>query len=164
TGVYVRASDDVFQTEIDKEVELAIDEADVVVFVVDVEAGVTGMDEEVANLLRRSEKPVFLAVNKVDNSKRETDAVEFYSLGFEAYYTISSSSGSGTGDLLDVVVNALPEEEEKDEKDIPRFAVVGRPNAGKSSFINALLGKDRFVVTDQPGTTRDSIDTRYDRF
>lgn len=164
TGGYVRGSDDVFQPEIDKQVELAIDEADVVVFVVDVETGVTGMDEEVANLLRRSKKPVFLAVNKVDNAKRENDAVEFYSLGFDAYYTISSSSGSGTGDLLDAVVDALPIEEEKDEKEVPRFAVVGRPNAGKSSFINALLGEDRFVVTDQPGTTRDSIDTRYDRF
>lgn len=164
TGGYLKGSDDVFQPEIDKQVELAIEEADVIIFVVDVETGVTGMDEEVANLLRRSEKPVFLAVNKVDNAARENDAVEFYSLGYETYYTISSSSGSGSGDLLDAVVEALPAEIVKEEEEIPRFAVVGRPNAGKSSFINALLGKDRFVVTDQPGTTRDSIDTQYDRF
>ncbi len=164
TGGYVKNSDDVFQPEIDKQVELAIDEADALIFVVDVEAGLTSMDEEVANLLRRSDKPVFLAVNKVDNAMRENDAVEFYGLGFEKYYTISSSSGGGTGDLLDAVVEVLPQKPEKDEEDIPRFAVVGRPNAGKSSFINALLGEDRFVVTNEAGTTRDSIDTRYDRF
>lgn len=164
TGGYLKNSEDVFQPEIDKQVELAIDEADVLIFVVDVQTGVTGMDVEVANLLRRSGKPVFLAVNKVDNAMRESDAVEFYSLGFESYYTISSSSGSGTGDLLDEVVKALPATVKKEEEDIPRFAVVGRPNAGKSSFINALLGEDRFVVTNEAGTTRDSIDTRYDRF
>src|SRR5699024_1564017 len=133
TGGYVKNSDDVFQPEIDKQVELAIDEADALIFVVDVEAGLTSMDEEVANLLRRSDKPVFLAVNKVDNAMRENDAVEFYGLGFEKYYTISSSSGGGTGDLLDAVVEVLPQKPEKDEEDIPRFAVVGRPNAGKSS-------------------------------
>lgn len=164
TGGYVKNSEDIFQPEIDKQVILAIEEADALIFVVDVETGVTGMDQEVANLLRRSEKPVFLAVNKVDNSMRENDAVEFYALGFETYYTISSVSGSGTGDLLDAVAAVLPEEEEKEEEEIPRFAVVGRPNAGKSSFINALLGQERFVVTDEPGTTRDSIDTHYDRF
>lgn len=164
TGGYVKHSEDVFQPEIDKQVELAIEEADALIFVVDVETGLTSMDEEVANLLRRTEKPVFLAVNKVDNAMRENDAVEFYALGFETYYTISSSSGSGTGDLLDALVKVLPKNEMNNEEDIPRFAVVGRPNAGKSSFINALLGKDRFVVTDQAGTTRDSIDTRYDRF
>src|SRR5699024_7505222 len=152
-------SEDVFQPEIDKQVELAIEEADALIFVVDVETGLTSMDEGVANLLRRTEKPVLLAVNKVDNAMRENDAVEFYALGFETYYTISSSSGSGTGDLLDAVVKVLPKNEMNNEEDIPRFAVVGRPNAGKSSFINALLGKDRFVVTDQAGTTRDSIDT-----
>ncbi|OAB76003.1 ribosome biogenesis GTPase Der [Cochleicola gelatinilyticus] len=165
TGGYVRGSDDVFEAEIDKQVELAIDEADVIIFMVDVESGVTGMDEEVAKLLRKSKKPFFLAVNKVDSAMRENDAVEFYSLGVEKYYTISSINGSGSGDLLDDLVKALPEKEERTEEDeLPRFAVVGRPNAGKSSFINALIGEDRYIVTDIAGTTRDSIDTKYNRF
>lgn len=164
TGGYVRGSDDVFEAEIDKQVELAIDEADAIIFVVDVESGVTGMDEDVANLLRRVDKPVFLAVNKVDNAMRENDAVEFYSLGLGEYYTIAGMSGSGTGELLDAVVEALPEKEEKVEETLPRFAVVGRPNAGKSSFINALIGEDRYIVTDVAGTTRDAIDTKYNRF
>jgi len=164
TGGYVVGSDDVFEAEIDKQVELAIDEADAIIFMVDVEAGVTGMDEEVAQLLRRSEKPVFLAVNKVDSSNRLHDAVEFYALGFEKYYTISGMNGSGSGELLDDLVLALPDDPDEKKDDLPRFAVVGRPNAGKSSFINALIGEDRFVVTDIAGTTRDSIDTRYNRF
>ena len=164
TGGYVVGSDDVFEAEIDKQVELAIDEADAIIFMVEVESGVTGMDEDVAQLLRKSRKPVFLAVNKVDNSKRAQDAVEFYSLGFERFYTISSINGGGTGDLLDDLVKALPEAVEADEETLPRFAVVGRPNAGKSSFINSLIGEDRYIVTDIAGTTRDSIDTRYKRF
>ncbi len=164
TGGYVKGSDDVFEAEIDRQVELAIDEADAIIFMVDVEAGVTGMDQEVAQLLRKSKKPYFLAVNKVDSATRENDAVEFYSMGVEKYYTISSINGSGTGELLDDLVEALPEEEEREEETLPRFAVVGRPNAGKSSFINALIGEDRFVVTDIAGTTRDSIDTKYNRF
>ena len=164
TGGYVVGSDDIFEAEIDKQVELAIDEADAIIFMVDVETGVTGMDEEVAELLRKSGKPYFLAVNKVDSAKRENDAVEFYSLGVEKYYTISSINGSGSGDLLDDLVKVLPDEPENDEEQLPRFAVVGRPNAGKSSFINALIGQDRFVVTDIAGTTRDSIDTKYNRF
>ncbi|RDK89225.1 ribosome biogenesis GTPase Der [Marinirhabdus gelatinilytica] len=164
TGGYVVGSDDIFEAEIDKQVELAIDEADAIIFMVDVETGVTGMDEEVAELLRKSGKPYFLAVNKVDSAKRENDAVEFYSLGVEKYYTISSINGSGSGDLLDDLVKVLPDESENDEEQLPRFAVVGRPNAGKSSFINALIGQDRFVVTDIAGTTRDSIDTKYNRF
>lgn len=164
TGGYILGSDDAFEAEIDKQVELAIDEADAIIFVVDVETGVTGMDEDVAKLLRRVDKPVFLAINKVDNSKREQDAVEFYALGLGEYYTIASISGSGTGDLLDAVVKALPEKEEIEESDLPRFAVVGRPNAGKSSFINALIGEERYIVTDIAGTTRDSIDTKYNRF
>jgi len=132
---------------------------------VDVESGVTGMDEDVANLLRKVNKPVFLVVNKVDNAKRAEDAVEFYSLGLGEYYTIASINGSGTGDLLDALVKALPEkDEDKEEEVLPRFAVVGRPNAGKSSFINALIGEDRYIVTDIAGTTRDSIDTKYNRF
>ncbi len=164
TGGYVVGSDDIFEAEIDKQVELAIDEADAIIFMVEVESGVTGMDEDVAQLLRKSKKPVFLAINKVDNSKRAQDAVEFYSLGFERFYAISSINGGGTGDLLDDLVKALPEAVEADEQTLPRFAVVGRPNAGKSSFINSLIGEDRYIVTDIAGTTRDSIDTRYKRF
>ncbi len=165
TGGYVVGSDDIFEAEIDKQVELAIDEADAIIFMVDVESGVTGMDEDVADLLRKSKKPVFLTVNKVDNNKRAEDAVEFYSLGLGDYYTIASINGSGTGDLLDALVAALPEKEEEEaEEELPRFAVVGRPNAGKSSFINALIGEDRYIVTDIAGTTRDSIDTKYNRF
>ena len=164
TGGYVIGSDDVFEAEIDKQVELAIDEADAIIFMVDVESGITGMDEEVASLLRKIKKPIFLAVNKVDNNKRAADAVEFYNLGLGDYFTIAATNGSGTGDLLDAVVEALPEKEEEVEDDLPRFAVVGRPNAGKSSFINALIGEDRYIVTDIAGTTRDSIDTKYNRF
>lgn len=164
TGGYVKGSDDVFEAEIDKQVELAIDEADAIIFMVDVESGVTGMDQDVAELLRKVKKPVFLAVNKVDNNKRAEDAVEFYSLGLGDYFTIASINGSGTGDLLDALVEALPEEEEKEEETLPRFAVVGRPNAGKSSFINALIGEERYIVTDIAGTTRDAIDTKYNRF
>ncbi|MBT8296588.1 MAG: ribosome biogenesis GTPase Der, partial [Gramella sp.] len=164
TGGYVKGSDDIFEAEIDKQVELAIDEADAIIFIVDVETGVTSMDEEVANLLRKVNKPVLLAVNKVDNNKRLANAVEFYSLGLGEYFPIASTNGSGTGDLLDALIEALPEIEEEEESELPRFAVVGRPNAGKSSFINALIGEDRYIVTDIAGTTRDSIDTRYNRF
>lgn len=164
TGGYVVGSDDVFEAEIDKQVELAIDEADAIIFMVDVETGVTGMDEDVARLLRKVDKPVFLAVNKVDNNRRGEDAVEFYSLGLGDYYTIASINGSGTGELLDALVDALPDEPEIEEETLPRFAVVGRPNAGKSSLINALIGEERYIVTDIAGTTRDSIDTKYNRF
>ncbi|MCM5663701.1 ribosome biogenesis GTPase Der [Galbibacter mesophilus] len=164
TGGYVVGSDDIFEKEIDKQVELAIEEADVIIFVVDVATGVTGMDEEVAQLLRQVNKPVVMAVNKVDSAVREADAVEFYSLGLGEYYTISSINGSGTGELLDAVVELLPEDTGVEEEELPRFAVVGRPNAGKSSFINALLGEDRYIVTDIAGTTRDSMDTKYNRF
>ena len=164
TGGYVLGSDDIFEAEIDKQVELAIEEADAIIFMVNVEDGVTGMDEDVAKLLRKVNKPVFLVVNKVDNGKREEDAVEFYALGLGDYFTIASINGSGTGDLLDALVKALPEKEEVVEEELPRFAVVGRPNAGKSSFINTLIGKDRYIVTDIAGTTRDSIDTKYNRF
>lgn len=163
TGGYVVGSDDVFEKEIDRQVELAIQEADAILFMVDAETGVTGMDEDVARLLRRVQKPVFLVVNKVDNAKRREDAVEFYSLGLGDYYPISSINGSGTGELLDALIKVLPEAA-LPEENLPRFAVVGRPNAGKSSFINALLGEERYIVTDVAGTTRDSIDTKYDRF
>ncbi|WP_372918271.1 ribosome biogenesis GTPase Der [Salegentibacter sp.] len=164
TGGYIKGSDDVFEAEIDKQVELAIDEADAIIFMVDVETGVTPMDEDVATLLRKVEKPIFLAVNKVDNNKRLENAVEFYSLGLGEYFPIASTNGSGTGDLLDAVIEALPEQEAEEESELPRFAVVGRPNAGKSSFINALIGEDRYIVTDIAGTTRDSMDTKYNRF
>lgn len=166
TGGYVRGSDDVFEGEIRKQVELAIDESDVIIFVVDVEEGITPMDEAVAKLLRKVTKPVLLAVNKVDNGAREKDAVEFYNLGLGDYYSFASISGSGTGELLDALIDAFPEKPEpvQDEEELPRFAVVGRPNAGKSSIINALIGEDRYIVTDIAGTTRDAIDTKFNRF
>lgn len=164
TGGYVKGSDDIFEAEIDKQVELAIEEADAILFMVDVESGITGMDEDVAKLLRKVKKPVLLVVNKVDNAKRLENAVEFYSLGLGDYFPIASTNGSGTGELLDALIEALPEQEEEEETELPRFAVVGRPNAGKSSFINALIGEDRYIVTDIAGTTRDAIDTRYNRF
>ncbi|MEO8235592.1 MAG: ribosome biogenesis GTPase Der [Flavobacterium sp.] len=166
TGGYIRGSDDVFEGEIRKQVELAIDESDVIIFVVDVEEGITPMDDAVAKMLRKVTKPVLLAVNKVDNAMREKDAIEFYNLGLGEYYTFASISGSGTGDLLDALIDAFPVKPLPTQEEIvlPRFAVVGRPNAGKSSFINALIGKERFMVTDIAGTTRDAIDTKYDRF
>ena len=177
TGGYVKGSDDIFEAEIRKQVELAIEEADVLIFVVDVVEGITPMDEEVAKLLRKVTKPIFLVVNKVDNSMRQDDAIEFYNLGLGEYYNISSINGSGTGEILDALVKVLPEEalienkpdlaegeEAVIEEELPRFAIVGRPNAGKSSFINALIGEERNIVTDIAGTTRDSIDTTYNRF
>ena len=166
TGGYIKGSDDIFESEIRRQVELAIDEADAIIFVVDVEEGITPMDAEVAKLLRKVTKPILIAVNKVDNAMREKDAIEFYNLGLGEYFTIASISGSGTGELLDELVRVLPElpEVSEEEAALPRFCVVGRPNAGKSSFINALIGEDRFVVTDIAGTTRDAIDTKYNRF
>ena len=162
TGGYVEQSDDVFQKEIDKQVNLAIEESDIILFMVDASDGVTGMDQSIAKLLRRSQKPIFLVVNKVDNISK--NALEFYELGFSEIFSISSVSGSGTGELLDSLINKLPKDEELLEDTLPRFAVVGRPNAGKSSFINALIGEERYIVTDVAGTTRDSIDTHYNRF
>ena len=166
TGGYIVGSDDIFEGEIRKQVQLAIEESDIIVFVVDVEDGITPMDAEVAKILRKVKKPIFIAVNKVDNAMRVSDAVEFYNLGLGDYHTISSINGSGTGDILDAIVAKMPEPEEVDleKEELPRFAVVGRPNAGKSSFINALIGEDRNIVTDIAGTTRDSIDTKYNRF
>lgn len=166
TGGYIKGSDDVFEAEIRRQVELAIDEADAIIFMVDVEEGITPMDDEVAKLLRKVTKPVLLAINKVDNSMREKDAIEFYNLGLGEYFTIAGMSGSGTGELLDELVKKLPDAVAPDENEValPRFAVVGRPNAGKSSIINALIGEDRYIVTDIAGTTRDAIDTRYNRF
>lgn len=164
TGGYVEGSDDVFQKEIDKQVNLAIEEADAIVFMVDIEEGVTGMDQIIAQMLRRSQKPVFLTANKGDNNKRLENKSEFYVLGYENIYPVSAINGSGTGELLDDLVEALPDEQVREDDGLPRFAVVGRPNAGKSSFINALIGEERYIVTDVAGTTRDSIDTKYNRF
>lgn len=166
TGGYAIGSDDIFEEEIRKQVKLAIEEADLIVFVVNVEDGITPMDAEVAKVLRKVKKPIFTVVNKVDNAMREPDAVEFYNLGLGEYFTIASINGSGTGDLLDALAEKMPAHEEIDleAEELPRFAVVGRPNAGKSSFINALIGQDRNIVTNIAGTTRDSIDTKYNRF
>ncbi|MBL7967625.1 MAG: ribosome biogenesis GTPase Der [Prolixibacteraceae bacterium] len=165
TGGYAVNSEDSFEAEIRKQVMIAIEEADVILFVVDVENGVTDMDEEVASVLRRSSKKVFVAVNKVDNNSRIIDSHEFYSLGLGELYCISSMTGSGTGDLLDAIVAEFPEKvEEEIVENIPHFAIIGRPNVGKSSFINALTGEDRNIVTDIAGTTRDSIHTRYNKF
>lgn len=165
TGGYVVNSDDIFEAEINKQVHLAIDEADVILFLTDVEAGVTDLDDAIASILRRGKKPVLVAVNKVDNNNRIVDAQEFYSLGLGEIYCISSMTGSGTGDLLDVLVENFPKKEEEDEEhELPYLSVVGRPNVGKSSFINALIGEERNIVTNIAGTTRDSIHTRYNKF
>jgi GTPase len=165
TGGYVHGSDDIFEGEIRSQVAIAIEEADVLMFVVDVTMGVTDLDKEVANIVRRSNKSVLLVANKVDNHERIGLSGEFYVLGLGEVYCISSINGSGTGDLLDDLVKALPPAEEVEaEDDIPRIAVVGRPNVGKSSFVNALLGNERNIVTDIAGTTRDTINTRYKAF
>jgi GTP-binding protein len=169
TGGYITGSDDEFEGEIRKQVVLALEECDVIVFVVDVTQGITPMDEAVAELLRKSKKPIFLAVNKVDNAMREADTYEFYNLGLGDLYSFSAINGSGTGELLDALAKDMPAPEEfvegdQEKEELPRFAVVGRPNAGKSSFINALIGKERNIVTNVAGTTRDAIDTEYTRF
>ncbi len=164
TGGWVVNSDDIFEEEIRKQVQLATDEADVILFLVDGHNGVTDLDEAVAGILRRTKKPVILVCNKVDNNEVYL-AAEFYALGLGDPHCISAATGSGTGDLLDLIISSLPKNsEETPEENIPRFAVVGRPNAGKSSLINAFIGEDRHIVTDIAGTTRDSIYTRYDKF
>ncbi|MBP5668552.1 MAG: ribosome biogenesis GTPase Der [Salinivirgaceae bacterium] len=165
TGGYVTNSDDIFEGEIRKQVKLAVDEADVILFLTDVTGGVTDLDDDVAELLRKSRKPVVVAVNKVDNIDRQYLTGEFYSLGLGEIYAISAINGSGTGDLLDAIVAKFDRNKPADEvRDLPNVAVVGRPNAGKSSFINALLEQDRNIVTDIAGTTRDSINTVYNKF
>jgi GTPase len=165
TGGYVVNSDDVFESEINKQVHLAIEEADVILFVTDVELGITDLEDAIAVLLRRSRKKVLVAVNKVDNNMRIADAQVFYGLGLGEIYCISSMTGSGTGELLDEVVASFPEvSSEEEEHELPYISVVGRPNVGKSSFINTLLDEERYIVTDVAGTTRDSIHTRYNKF
>ncbi len=166
TGGWVVNSEDVFESEINKQVNLAIEQADEILFVVDAMNGVTDLDDHVAEILRKSRKPVILVANKVDSNDWLYNVPEFYSLGLGEPYPVSAVSGFGTGDLLDEVVAKLPEPDDDDEvmEDIPRFAIVGRPNAGKSSIINAFIGEDRHIVTDIAGTTRDSIYTRYNKF
>ena len=164
TGGYVEASEDLFEDEINRQVKLAINESDLILFMVNVEDGIHDLDREVADLLRRSGKKVIMVVNKVDNNQRLLDAPEFYSLGLGDYFPISSVNGSGTGDLLDEVVKHLPETIDEPEPDIPRVAIVGRPNVGKSSLANALLGEERNIVTPVAGTTRDSIYSKYNKF
>ena len=166
TGGWVVNSEDVFEGEINKQVELAIEQADVILFVVDAMNGVTDLDDHVARILRRSRKPVILVANKVDSNDWLYNVPEFYALGLGEPYPVSAVSGYGTGDLLDEVVKDLPEADGDDEQleEIPKFAIVGRPNAGKSSLINSFIGEDRHIVTDIAGTTRDSIYTRYDKF
>lgn len=164
TGGYVQNSDDIFEEEINKQVLLAIEESDVILFMVDVTCGIHEMDNAVASMLRRVKKKVILVVNKVDNNERLMDATEFYNLGLGDYFALSSMNGSGTGELLDEVVKNLPVEEPSLIPDLPRIAIVGRPNVGKSSLVNSLLGEERNIVTPLAGTTRDSIYTRYNKF
>ncbi|MEJ8758567.1 ribosome biogenesis GTPase Der [Pontibacter sp. H259] len=166
TGGYVHGSDDIFEGEINKQVELAIKEADVILFMVDVDAGITGLDEEFANVLRRTDKPIYVVANKADTNARAHQIGEFYSLGIDGeIFAISSQSGSGTGDLLDEVVKHFKDEGIEDPTaGIPKIAVLGRPNVGKSSFVNLLLGVERNIVTDIAGTTRDAIHSHYKAF
>ena len=166
TGGYTSNSDDVFEDAIRRQVVIAVEEADVVLFMCEAATGITDYDEEIADLLRRSKKPVVLCVNKVDSGEKMYDAYDFYGLGLGEVWSISAANGSGTGDLLDEIVRVLPEEsaEEEDHSDIPHIAIVGRPNVGKSSLTNALLGEERNIVTPVAGTTRDSISTYYNKF
>lgn len=164
TGGYVTHSEDVFEEEIRKQVHIAIEEADTLLFLVDVLTGITDLDEGIAMILRKIDKPILLAVNKVDTSERQYDAQEFYKLGLEKLFCISSINGSGTGDLLDEIVTTFTKGTEDEEKGLPRFAIVGRPNVGKSSLLNSLIGEDRHIVTPISGTTRDSIYTRYTKY
>ncbi|MGF6846716.1 GTP-binding protein [Chitinophaga sp. W3I9] len=166
TGGFVTNSDDVFEREIRKQAKVAMEEANVIIFMCDVTTGITDLDADVANILRRTSKPVFLVVNKVDNSQRQLEATEFYSMGFEHIHFLSSMTGSGTGELLDDVVSFItPEmEDARLDTDIPKIAIIGQPNVGKSSLLNALVGVERNIVSEIAGTTRDTIHTRYNMF
>lgn len=166
TGGFVPRSEDVFEREIRKQVVIALEEADAIVFMVDVVTGITDLDDAMADMLRRTSKPVFLAVNKVDNHDRLLEASEFYSLGFEHIFFLSSISGSGSGELLDAIANLITEDDTvvPDERQLPKFAIIGQPNVGKSSLLNALIGTERTIVSDIAGTTRDTIHTHYNLF
>lgn len=164
TGGYVVGSDDIFELEISKQVKLAIDESDVILFLVDGREGVSPLDHEVALMLRKSKKPFYLVVNKIDSPSNYFDHAEFYELGLDEIFPISAISGSGTGDLLDQVITHFDKSQVHEEDDLPKIAVVGKPNVGKSSIINTLLGKDQHIVTPLPGTTRDTVYTRYNSF
>lgn len=166
TGGFVAGSDDVFEKEIRKQVHIAVEEADAIIFMVDVSTGITDLDESMADVLRRSNKPIFLVVNKVDNHDRLLEASEFYSLGFEHIFFVSSISGSGTGEILDAVTGLIQPEDEATaiDSELPKFAIIGQPNVGKSSLLNALIGKERTIVSDIAGTTRDTIHTHYNLF
>lgn len=164
TGGFVSGSDDVFEKEIRKQVQTAIEEANAIVFITDVTTGITNLDDDMAVLLRKAKKPVYLVVNKVDNYERQLEASEFYGLGFEKVFFISSISGSGTGELLDEIAKDIPSDEKIEEKDLPKFAIIGQPNVGKSSLLNALIGNERTIVSDIAGTTRDSVHTLYNLF
>ena len=166
TGGFVPESEDVFEREIRKQVRIAIDEANAIIFMVDVTSGITPLDEAMAEMLRKTTKPVYLVVNKVDNGQRELEASEFYALGLDPIYTVSSMNGSGTGELLDAIAEPIPVEDVDAErgKELPKFAIIGQPNVGKSSLLNALIGEERTIVSDVAGTTRDSIHTHYNLF
>ncbi len=164
TGGFVKETDDRFEKEIAKQVKIAMEEASLILFAVDAAFGIHELDRDVAQLLRKSKKPVLLVANKVDTPAKESTSYEFYELGFDQIFPISAINGGGTGDLLDEVINLLPEEEDPEDIELPRISIVGRPNAGKSSFVNALLGNDRNIVTEVAGTTRDSIDTHYNAY
>ena len=164
TGGFVPKSQDIFEREIRKQVLIAVEEADAIIFMVDVATGITDLDEAMTQLLRKTTKPVFLVVNKVDNHDRLLEASEFYSLGFDKIHFLSSISGTGTGDLLDEITDLIIEEAEEEEKNLPKFAIIGQPNVGKSSLLNALTGQERTIVSEIAGTTRDTIHTHYNLF
>ncbi|MEP6845715.1 MAG: ribosome biogenesis GTPase Der [Panacibacter sp.] len=164
TGGFVPGSEDIFEKEIRKQVKIAIDEADAVIFMTDAAVGITDLDDSMADLLRRSSKPVLLTVNKVDNNDRLLAGSEFYSLGFENVYFVSSMTGSGTGELLDAVAALMGDEEKTEESELPKFAIIGQPNVGKSSLLNAMVGQERTIVSEIAGTTRDTIHTHYNLF